>query len=203
MAVLFPGNMGSMTALLDLPDVRERVHRLSVSDYHRLGELGMISEDVELLRGIIVEKMSKSPLHEFVSQKLLMLLRRLAPDRFDVRPERPLTLIDSEPEPDISVVQGKPEDWLAAHPSSATLVVEISLTSLLLDRSKADIYAEAGVPEYWLIRADERLIDVYREPSEKGYLSRVTISDSELLTSISIPEIQFKSSEIFPARTSR
>ena len=81
-----------MTALLELSEVRERVHLVSVADYHRLGQLGMISEDVELLRGIIVDKMSKSPLHEFVSQKLLKLLLRLTPEDFEVRPERPITI---------------------------------------------------------------------------------------------------------------
>jgi len=189
-----------MTALLDLPDVRERVHRLSVSDYHRLGELGMISEEVELLRGIIVDKMSKSPLHEFVADQLLELLQRMTPKEFRVRPERPLTVRDSEPEPDISVVRGKPQDWLKAHPATAALVVEISLTSLVLDRSKAEIYAEAGIPEYWLVRADDRLIDVYREPFEGKYLAQVTLSEDDFLHCGSIPEIQFKVAEIFPEK---
>jgi hypothetical protein len=50
-----------MTSLLELPVVRERVHRMSVADYHRAGEAGALSEDVELLRGIVVTKMAKSP----------------------------------------------------------------------------------------------------------------------------------------------
>ena len=58
-----------MTALLELPAFRERVHGLSVEDYHRLGELGILSRDVELLRGIVVTKMPKTPLHELVAQK--------------------------------------------------------------------------------------------------------------------------------------
>ena len=190
-----------MTALLDSPEVREQVHRVSVSDYHRLGELGLISEKVELLRGIIVDKMSKSPLHEFVSQKLMELLIRNCSKRFRVRPERPLTLRDSEPEPDISVVPGKPEDWIHTHPSTAALVVEVSIASLPLDRKKSGIYAEAGVPEYWLVRAEERLIDVYRQPSPGGYLARVTLAETEVLACSSIPEIQFQISEIFPVRT--
>jgi Uma2 family endonuclease len=187
-----------MTALLDLPEVRDRIHRVSVSEYHRLGELGLISEKVELLRGIIVDKMSKSPLREYISQKLLMLLLRLIPNGFEVRPERPLTTIDSEPEPDISVVQGKPEDWLHGHPSTASLVIEVSMSSLLLDRSKATIYAEAKVPEYWLIRAEERIIEIYREPSEKGYGVVVTLSEGDVVPCSSIPNITFKASEIFP-----
>jgi Uma2 family endonuclease len=189
-----------MTPLLDLPDVRERVHRLSVADYHRLGEMGVIAEDVELLRGILVNKVSKSPLHEYVSQKLLKIFHRSVADQFDVRQERPLTLGDSEPEPDFSIVEGKPEDWINEHPSKASLVVEIAITSLILDRSKADIYSEAGIPEYWLIRADERLVDVYRQPSPKGYLSKVTFGERDTLPCASIPQINLSLSQILPPK---
>ena len=187
-----------MTALLDSPEVREQVHRVSVSDYHRLGELGLISEKVELLRGIIVDKLSKSPLHEFVSERLLDLLRKHAPKSLRIRQERPLSLLDSEPEPDISVVPGKPEDWIDSHPSTAALVVEVSIASLPLDRKKSSIYAEAGVPEYWLVRAEERLIDIYRQPCPGGYLTQVTLAETETLACSSIPEIHFQISEIFP-----
>ena len=189
-----------MTPLLDLPDVRERVHRLSVADYHRLGESGVISEDVELLRGILVDKMSKSPLHEYIAQKLLKVFYQQAPINFEVRREGPLTLADSEPEPDISIVEGSPEDWINEHPSKASLVVEIAITSLILDRSKADIYSEAGLPEYWLIRADERLVDVYRQPSAKGYLAKATVGDGDVLTCATIPQINVPLSQIFPAK---
>src|SRR5438105_163413 len=118
-----------MTSLLEWPEIRQRVHRMSVEEYHRAGETGILSDDVELLRGIVVTKMAKSPLHEFVAQKLTDLLLAKAPAGFKVRKEGPLTLRDSEPEPDISVVRGKAEDWLASHPSTATLLVEVSVTT--------------------------------------------------------------------------
>jgi|SRR5687767_592871 len=187
-----------MTALLDLPEVRERVHRVTVPDYHRLGQLGVISEDVELLRGIIVDKMSKSPLHEFIAQKLMKLFARQIPEKFEVRREGPLTLADSEPEPDISIVEGKPEDWLNSHPSRASVVIEIAISSLHLDRSKAEIYAEAAIPEYWLIRGDEYLVDVYRQPTNKGYVERITLTANDTLKCGSIAELQIDLKEIFP-----
>src|SRR5438045_1134758 len=116
-----------MTSLLELPVVRERVHRMSVEEYHRAGATGVLSEDVELLRGIVVTKVSKSPLHELVSQKLMEWLLAQVPKNFSVRPERPLTLRDSEPEPDLSVVEGRPDDWATAHPTVARLVIEIAI----------------------------------------------------------------------------
>jgi Uma2 family endonuclease len=188
-----------MTSLLELPAVRERVHRMSVAEYHRAGEAGVISEDVELLRGLIVNKMAKSPLHEFVSQKLMYLLLALLPKMFQLRREGPLTLRDSEPEPDLSVVRGQPEDWAAAHPSTAHLVIEVAVTSAAMDEGKADIYSEAGIPEYWLVRADVRTVDVYREPTAEGYRSKVTLNAGENLRCASVPEIAFEVGEIFPA----
>ncbi len=186
-----------MTALLELPAFRERVHPMSVETYHRLGEMGLLSEKVELLRGIVVTKMPKSPLHELVSQKLLKLLMAHVPDGFDVRPERPLTLRDSEPEPDLSVVRGSLDAWSRAHPKTAALVVEVAVTSAAVDEGKAEIYAEAGIPEYWLVRPEERTVDVYREPTKDGYLSKVTLTDKDTLRSTSLAGVEFPEAAIF------
>jgi Uma2 family endonuclease len=179
-----------MSDLLELPAIRKQVELLSVDDYHRIGELGILSEKVELLRGIIVRKMAKSPLHEFVAQSLMMLLLAQVPPAFAVRPERPLTLQSSEPEPDISIVRGQPADWSAMHPTHAELVIEIAITSILVDQEKADIYAQGGIPEYWLVRPEDRVVDVYRQPTPDGYASRNTLSAADTLLAISIPEIQ-------------
>jgi Uma2 family endonuclease len=159
---------------------------------------GVLRRDVELLRGIVVTKWPKSPLDELVGQKLLKRLLGIAPPGFEVRREGPLTLRDSEPEPDISVVRGEAEDWAKAHPSRADLVVEVAVTSLALDEGKAEIYAEAGIPEYWLIRAEERVVDVFREPTREGYLSRTRVGENEMLRCASIPGVDFRVAEILP-----
>ena len=154
-----------MTSLLEPLAFRDLVHRTPVEDYHRAGETGVLSDDVELLRGIVVTKMPKSPLHELVAQKLPKRLLAQVPNDFEVRRETPLTLRDSAPEPDISVVRGKPDDWATAHPSTAHLVIEVAVTSTALDEGKAKIYAEAGLAEYWLVRPEDRAVGVFREPA--------------------------------------
>jgi Uma2 family endonuclease len=189
-----------MTSLLELPTVRERVHRMSVDEYHRASEAGAISEKVELLRGIIFTKMAKSPLHEFVAQQLMILLLALIPKGFQVRPERPLTLRDSEPEPDLSVVRGHPQDWVAAHPVTAHLVVEVAVTSASVDESKAEIYAEANIPEYWLVRAQERTVDIHRDPTPEGYRTKATLTTGDTLQCASLPSVTFPVADIFPAK---
>ncbi len=189
-----------MTSLLELPTVRERVHRVSVADYHRAFAAGALPENVELLRGIIVNKMPKSPLHEFLAQKLMLVLLALLPKGFQLRPERPLTLRESEPEPDLSVVRGRPEDWMEAHPTTAELVIEVAVTSTEIDERKAEIYAEAGVPEYWLVRAEARTVDVFRQPSPDGYRVKVTFRDTDTLRCEAVPGIIFPLAGVFPAR---
>lgn len=187
-----------MTPLLELPTVRERMHRLSVTEYHRATAAGAVSKNVELLRGLIVTKMAKSPLHEFIAHRLLKLLMALMPRGFEVRHEAPITLHDSEPEPDLSIVAGHEEDWTADHPGQAQLVIEVAVTSTSVDETKAEMYAEAGIPEYWLVRAEERTVDVYREPTPEGYRSQIRLHASDRLQCATLPVVTFSVADIFP-----
>jgi Uma2 family endonuclease len=189
-----------MEALLEMPAIRERIHRLSVDEYHRAGEAGILSRNVELLRGIVVTKMSRSPVHAIVGQKLENRLNALKPKGFQLRVEKPLTIGDSEPEPDLCLVRGTEDDWAAAHPSRAELVIEIAINSVQVDTGKADIYAEAVVPEYWLFRPEDRAVDVYRRPVNGRYLSRATLLEPAILCCEAIPEIEIELSDVFPAK---
>lgn len=189
-----------MASLFDLPALREHLDPMSVEAYHRLGEMGALSTDVELLRGKVVCKMPKSPLHEFVAQVLMNLLVRSVPEGFEVRREGPISIGNSEPEPDLSVVQGKASDWLQSHPHTAALVIEIAITSIELDEGKAAIYAEAGIPEYWIVQPELRLTVVYRQPSPDGYRVRSVLSDRETLTCATLPGIGIPTSSILPPR---
>jgi len=141
--------------------------------------------------GIVVTKMPKSPLHELVAQKLTDVLLDQVPKEFKVRCKRPLTLRDSEPEPDISVVKGKPDDWATAHPSTAQLVIEVAVSREAVAETKADICADAGIPEYWLVRAEERAVKVYRNPTANGYLSRRTLNENDTLHCSEVPSVAF------------
>ena len=175
-----------------------QIHRTSVEDYRAFGEAGFLNEDVELLRGVIICKMPKSPLHEYIAHILRDLIASHIPPGFIVRHEAPLTIGNSEPEPDISVVKGRPLDWLTRHPRTAALVAEIAISSVSIDEEKAHIYAEAGIPEYWLIRPETRELDLYREPTADGYASRTTLRDGDTLCAVALPGIEFAVSDIFP-----
>lgn len=177
-----------MAALLDLPEVRERVTRWSVEDYERLTELGVVSRRAELIRGLIVEKMSKSPLHNFLTNRIAKDLLRRARPGLDVRQESSLRLVDSVPEPDVTVVRGREEDFRTRHPTTAELVVEVAVSSVALDRENASLYAEAGVTEYWIVLGEDQRVEVYRRPEKGVYQEKVTYSRGDAIACASVED---------------
>lgn len=143
------------TAILDLPDARQRVARVSVEDFHRMTDLGVYGKRAELIRGIVFEKPAVAPLHQRISKRLYDRLLTLELPDCTVRHESPLTLSDSEPIPDIAVASGPDSDFDNRHPSTAELVIEVAVSSEALDRENAALYA-AGVKEYWIVLAARR-----------------------------------------------
>ena len=172
---------------------------MTVEAYHALGEAGLIPEDTELLHGIVYRKMSKSPQHSRLLMRLLRTLSAWVPSGFSVRPEQPLTLGDSEPEPDLAVVAGTEEDCPDAHPATAELVVEICISSHGYDLDKLHAYAAAGVREVWLVLPAERAVDVYREPQNGAYSVTTRVTAPEALTSVAVPMVKVSLAELFRA----
>lgn len=80
---------------------------------------------------------------------------------------------NDEPEPDLAVVSGAPRDYAEDHPSTAVLVVEVAETSLAFDRGvKKALYAEFGIPEYWIVDVIERVVEIHRSPQGAEYRER-------------------------------
>ncbi|MCG8586147.1 MAG: Uma2 family endonuclease, partial [Pirellulales bacterium] len=155
-----------MLKILESPAVRDMAMPMSVEQYHRLSEAGIVPERTELLRGVIIEKMTKSPLHVYVVSRMFDWLSSAFEDDGGrhVRKEHPLTLSDSEVEPDVAVVVGSIADFRTAHPTTADFVAEVSVSSYSLDREKGAVYAAAGVPEYWIVIPEQRAIEIYTSP---------------------------------------
>src|SRR5206468_8386233 len=107
-----------MSAILDIPEVRQRISPLSVDEYHRLDEFNENGRRTELIRGIVIEKMAKSPLHSSISKLLYDKISAMVPPHLLVRREDPITLADSEPEPDISGVRGTIAEFFTRHPTT-------------------------------------------------------------------------------------
>jgi Uma2 family endonuclease len=188
-----------MGTILDIPEVRRRVSPLSVDEYHRLGERNENGRRTELIRGIVIEKTSKSPLHRTIASLLYKLLLGQLPPGYSVWKEEPLTLADSEPEPDIAVTRGNEEDSATAHPVTAELVVEVAVSSPELDRENASLHAEAGIPEYWIILGHERMVEVYRRPENGRYQERTVAGIDGTIEPGSLAGMRVRVADLFVA----
>ena len=149
----------------------ERLRGMSRREYDELVELGWFEDEpIELLRGMLVEMTPQGNDHSDVGAYIAQLLAsRLPFDRYDVRAHSPYAATDdSEPEPDVQVSR-KPKPR-GSHPTSALLVVEVSRSSLRKDRKlKLPIYADNGVPEYWIVDLVKRVVEIYTEPGGGTY----------------------------------
>ena len=170
---------------------------LSVKAYHVLGELGLLPEKTELLHGEVYQKMPKSPLHSYLEQFLIDALNAALPPGRYLRIEQPITCTDSEPQPDLSVVLGRKEDYRLEHPRTAELVIEVCITSHDYDRSKLRAYANAGVKEVWFILAPEKQVETFREPAAGNYASRAVSGPGGQLASVVLPEFTLDLGTLF------
>ena len=186
-----------MTALLEVPEIRERVSPLSVAEYHQLGEFNENGRRTELIRGILIEKNSKSPIHRFTAEQVRYILAAQIASDFTIFSQDPITTADSEPEPAVMVVRGSPAEFRAAHPTTAELVVEVAVTSLEIDRVKAQIYAEAGVKEYWIVCPEEKRVEVYRQPGANGYAERTMIAPPSVIECAALPGVRVDLTVLF------
>jgi Uma2 family endonuclease len=190
--------MHATAQILAEPSVRDAALPITVAQYHRLSGEGIVPERTELLQGVIIEQMTKSPLHTFLVQRLAGWLAEAVPAGWFVRKEEPLTLTDSEPEPDLTIVPGTPADYRLAHPATARLVVEVAIATLGIDRAKADVYAAAGVEEYWIVCPESRSVEVYQQPSAAGYTSRGVVADSAaVIESAALPAAMISIERLF------
>ena len=170
---------------------------LSVNAYHTLGNLGLIPVKTELLYGQVFQKMSKSPLHSGLVRRLLRLLLQCAPADCFVSQEQPITCQDSEPEPDLTVIRGREEDFWHAHSRTAELVIEVCVTSQEYDRSKLRAYAGAGVKECWLVLGPEMKIEVHRQPVGEQFAECAVHGPGGSLTSTAVPSFTVDLASLF------
>jgi Uma2 family endonuclease len=147
----------------------ETIWRLSVSQYHTMLQAGIIDEDtqIELLEGILVSKMAKNPPHRISTKLIRQALEHITPEGWYVDSQEPITLVNSEPEPDVVIIRGQTTDYRDRHPadSDVVLVIEVSDATLERDRTiKQRIYARAGIAIYWILNLRDRQLEVFTQP---------------------------------------
>jgi Uma2 family endonuclease len=143
------------------------LRRWDRAEYDRLVGLGMFEgEPLELIGGQLVVAEPQGSYHASTITKVDYALRAIVPPGWIVRCQAPVSLDDeSEPEPDLAVVPGRPGDYRDSHPAHPALLVEVAESSLAFDRThKGSLYARAAVPDYWIVNLVDGVVEVYRAP---------------------------------------
>ena len=172
-----------------IPRTAPRRHRLTVSDFHRMGEAGIFAagDRVELIDGEVIDMSPIGALHAAIVARLTAFLCRSVGSGVIVWCQNPIRLDEaSEPEPDIALLRPRADGYMSAHPGpeDVLVVIEVADTCLAYDLGvKVPLYARPGIPEAWVIDAATRQTRVFREPSAEGYRRELLVGPEETLAS--------------------
>ncbi|MEH2060249.1 MAG: Uma2 family endonuclease [Nostoc sp.] len=165
----------------------------TVDDYHRMIAAGILSNrHVELLAGEIVEMTPETPIHYNTAKRSAKYLENLLAGKADVRFNGPITLQNSEPEPDIAIVRPQDSVYNNCHPEPEDIfwLIEVAKTSQKKDLElKTKIYATALIQEYWVIDLSSKQVTVFRQPQNGQYFIQQVISEG-VISPLAFPDIQ-------------
>ena len=177
-------------------------------EYDRLVDLGVFEgEPLELIGGQLIVAEPKGTYHSSAVSTAEYALRACLPSGWIVRTQLPVSLDDeSEPEPDLVVVPGRPADYRHAHPERPALAVEVSDSSLHFDRQqKGSLYARAGIEDYWIVNLVDRVLEVYRDPGPDPsalygwrYRSVRTLAPPAVVVPLAFPSGQIAVLDLLP-----
>lgn len=182
--------------------VQVKRHLISVERYDQMIAAGVLHEDerLELLGGEIIEMSPIGISHAVCVNRLNKLFNRSLPEEFIVSVQNPIHLdMLSEPEPDIAILQPRDDFYAGGHPEpeDVILLIEVAETSLLYDRErKLPQYAQAGIPEVWIVNLIEQQIEVYTRPSPQGYQQTAIFNGKQTVTPVAFPQLTLKVSQI-------
>jgi Uma2 family endonuclease len=164
-------------------------------------------ERLELIEGEVICKVPMNSPHATALRRCEKRLAVAFATGYDMRGQLPLALDGrNEPEPDIAVVVGSPDDYAQAHPATAVLLIEISDTTLSYDRGrKAGLYARGGIADYWIVNLSERLLEVHRLPTVirgrplgHGYQSITRLDETQSVSPLAAPDIAILVADLLP-----
>lgn len=173
----------------------------SLQDYHQMIDTGLLDErKVELLRGEIIEMAPEGGPHSFYCTETGEYLRELFRGKARIAEAHPITLPNnSEPEPDIAIVRLPASLYRDRHPQVPDIfwLIEIANSTLVKDLGmKKEIYADAGIPEYWVMNLQELKLIVFRDLTTSGYQSETKFTDGTI-SPLAFPDISIDIQKLF------
>jgi Uma2 family endonuclease len=173
----------------------------SRAEYYRLAKEGWFSgQRVQLINGEILQMPPQGYPHAQAYLNTIGILNGVFGSDF-LRPQLPLNVPgESDPEPDVAITE-HPKTYYRDHPVTAILVVEIADSSVYLDRRKANLYATAGVQDYWVVNLNTRRLEVFRKPVADSsqdfghrYAEAFELAEAEIVSPLARPaaKIQVK-----------
>ena len=189
--------------------VEVKTRRWKRVEYERLIETGFFQpgDPIELIGGQLIVAEPQGSNHFTAIQAVEEALRAAFGAGWQVRGQGPVALDEeSEPEPDVAVVPGSFRDYTDAHPSRPVLVVEVSESSLALDRHhKGGLYARAGLDDYWIVNLVDPVLEVYRDPvgdlaASFGwrYQSVEVLERGAFVSPLALPGARIRVADLFP-----
>jgi Uma2 family endonuclease len=171
------------------------VANFSLEQYERMVEAGAfdgrLRQHVEFIRGEIREMNPIGSYHAQVLGDLTDWSYEVTPrNQIAIRVQTTLRIptCNSAPEPDLVWVRRK--RYLRRHPESADvmLLVEVAESTLVEDRGeKRDLYAEAQIPDYWIVNLVNRTVEVYRQPENNAFQWSRVFGSGEIVTPLCLP----------------
>jgi len=180
------------------------LHRFTVDEYHRMGEAGILGEDdrVELIYGVIREMSPINRSHVIATSRTRQLFADGLAGRASVYEQSPLHLeaLASEPEPDIAIYSNPDVDAFGTAETAPLLAIEVADSSLSYDlRTKAGLYAEGLVPEYWVLDVQGRVLHVFRNARDGVYQTRAKYEPGSHIAPVSWPDFEIEVEALFPS----
>lgn len=177
--------------------------KLSVDDFHRMGEAGILNEDdrIELIDGEMIEMAPIGVLHASVVNELSQMLNAAIGRLALVSVQNPITLPPlNEPQPDIAVLKPRADKYRHALPSAADilLVIEVADTTLRYDRDiKIPLYARHGIVEVWLVDLQSESVIVHRQPTPEGYGDVSAAASRDVISPLGLASVQLDLGELW------
>ena len=174
----------------------------TVGEYYRMAEANILTEEdrVELIAGQIVAMSPIGSRHAACVKRLNLLLGKMVGDSMLLGVQDPIALdAYSEPEPDLVLLRPRADFYAAAHPAAGDvlLVIEVADTSASYDRAvKVPLYAQAGIPEVWLIDLQERRVEVHAHPQGNAYQQRTQVAADATFTSPTVAGLKLAADDL-------